>query len=150
MKRVVVLVAAGISLAALGWLLLYKSEAKRPKTGSSPASAEPELMLLEQLSALPPEHLFLVDARGSLFFKRGHIPRAINIAKQNVLADLPKALPLMPKDQNTFIVVYCSDAGCDDATFVAREILRAGSKNVFVYQGGWEEWHSNSLPEENG
>ena len=48
------------------------------------------------------------------------------------------------------LVVYCSDEDCEDALMVARDLIRAGLKQVHVFQGGWKHWQEAGLPEEQG
>jgi 3-mercaptopyruvate sulfurtransferase SseA len=39
------------------------------------------------------------------------------------------------------VVVYCSAQSCNAAVEVARRLREeAGLNNIFVLQGGWEEW----------
>ena len=49
------------------------------------------------------EKLVLVDARTSLEYRQGHIPKAINIPPEK-LATLASALP---KNKKTLIIFYC-------------------------------------------
>jgi len=83
-----------------------------------------------------------IDARPRDEFEKEHIPGAmlLNTEEWDVL--LPAVLTAWAPDRK--LVVYCSKQTCGASREVARRLHEeAGLKNVFVLQGGWEEWLKN-------
>lgn len=143
-----------VSLLALTAGLVIALSSRQPVSQTAQRqpdlSAEPEMLDLAQLRALPATSLVILDVRGPLFYQRGHLPGALSMPKQSFKNRLPESLAQIPKSGSTRIVAYCSDAGCDDALIVARQLIQAGYANVAVFHGGWEEWTQNKLPEQQG
>lgn len=80
-----------------------------------------------------------VDARLSDEFERDHVPGAILLNEDSWNELLPQFLGQWSPEKK--VVVYCSAQSCNAATEVARRLREeAGLKNIFVLQGGWEEW----------
>lgn len=80
-----------------------------------------------------------VDARPSDEFERDHVPGAILLNEDSWNELLPQFLAQWSPDKT--VVVYCSAQSCNAAAEVARRLREeAGLTNVFVLQGGWEEW----------
>ena len=80
-----------------------------------------------------------VDARPDNEYQEGHIPNALLLNEDRWNELLPEFLAQWSPDKR--VVVYCSAKSCNLAGDVARR-LRGESqlKNVFVLEGGWEEW----------
>jgi len=109
--------------------------------GSSPTYERIGLPLLLRsldLKASRAPGCLLVDARSLDDYRLGHIPGAIHFEK---------VAPPLP--QTGRIIVYCEDVLCSRAAFVAAAFVRAGSPDVCVYTGGWNEWKTSNLPVEN-
>jgi rhodanese-related sulfurtransferase len=118
---------------------------------NSPAGApvaQPPSISLQELRDAPKESLLFIDARSSLFFAGGHIPHAVSLPRKEFASVFSRVEGSLRKDTSRRLVVYCADVDCDDARAVARELLRAGLKPVFVFNGGWKQWHEAGLPEE--
>jgi rhodanese-related sulfurtransferase len=80
-----------------------------------------------------------VDARPSEEFEQDHIPGAILLNEDGWNELLPQFLGQWSPDKK--VVVYCSAQSCNAAAEVARRLREeAQLSNVFVLQGGWEEW----------
>jgi len=80
-----------------------------------------------------------VDARPAEEFEHDHIPGAILLNEDNWNELLPQFLEQWSPDKR--VVVYCSAQSCNAAAEVARRLRQeAGLNNIFVLQGGWEEW----------
>jgi len=80
-----------------------------------------------------------VDARPDEEFQRDHVPGAISLNEDRWNELLPQFLPQWSPDKK--VVVYCSSQSCNASREVAQRLRdEAQLKNVFVLQGGWEEW----------
>jgi rhodanese-related sulfurtransferase len=80
-----------------------------------------------------------VDARPDDEFARDHVPGAFSLNEDHWNELLAQFLPNWSADKK--VVVYCSAESCNAAREVAKRLRdEAQLKNVFVLQGGWEEW----------
>jgi rhodanese-related sulfurtransferase len=85
------------------------------------------------------ENAIWVDARSDVEFAREHVPGAILLNEDRWNELLPQFLVAWSPEKK--VVVYCSSQSCNLAMEVARRLRNeAQLKNVFVLQGGWEEW----------
>jgi rhodanese-related sulfurtransferase len=80
-----------------------------------------------------------VDARPDDQYQEHHIPNAIALNEDRWNELLPQFLSQWAPDRK--VVVYCSTQSCNLAGDVARRLREeAQLKNVYVLEGGWEEW----------
>jgi len=80
-----------------------------------------------------------VDARPDEEFARDHVPGAVSLNEDRWNELLPQFLANWSPDKK--VVVYCSSQSCNASREVAKRLRdEAQLKNVFVLQGGWEEW----------
>jgi rhodanese-related sulfurtransferase len=80
-----------------------------------------------------------VDARPDVEFEREHVPGAVLLNEDRWNELLPQFLTTWSPEKR--VVVYCSSQSCNASREVARRLRdEAQLKNVFVLQGGWEEW----------
>ena len=80
-----------------------------------------------------------VDARPDAEFEREHIPGAVLLNEDRWNELLPQFLAAWSPEMR--VVIYCSSQSCNASREVARRLRdEAQLKNVFVLQGGWEEW----------
>ncbi len=80
-----------------------------------------------------------VDARPDEEFARDHVPGALSLNEDRWNELLPQFLQKWSPEKR--IVVYCSSQSCNAAREVAKRLRdEAQLKNVFLLQGGWEEW----------
>ncbi len=97
-----------------------------------------ELVTVEQARAWG-ENAIWVDARSDVEFAPDHVPGAILLNEDRWNELLPQFLAAWSPEKK--VVVYCSSQSCNLAMEVARRLRNeAQLKNVFVLQGGWEEW----------
>ena len=81
-----------------------------------------------------------VDARPDEQFGKDHIPGAVSLNEDHWNEQI------QPFVQTTWspgkkIVVYCSNESCNLALDVAQRLRKeANLPDVFVLEGGWEEW----------
>jgi len=80
-----------------------------------------------------------VDARPDNEFDRDHVPGALSLNEDRWNELLPQFLALWSPEKK--VVVYCSTQGCNASREVAHRLRsEAQLKDVFVLEGGWEEW----------
>lgn len=80
-----------------------------------------------------------VDARPDNEFERAHVPGALLLNEDRWNELLPQFLAAWSPEKK--VVVYCSSQGCNASREVARRLRNeAQLKDVFVLEGGWEEW----------
>jgi len=93
----------------------------------------------QMLKIIQSNDFIIIDARQEDAFKKGHIPRSVNIfALDEPDIKVPKIFDI-PKDKK--IIVYCDGGQCDLSHALAKELRDAfGFKQVFLYEAGWEEW----------
>jgi rhodanese-related sulfurtransferase len=97
-----------------------------------------ELVTVEQARSWGDTVLW-VDARPDEEFARDHVPGAASLNEDRWNQLLPQFLEQWSPQKR--VVVYCSAQSCNAAREVAKRLRdEAELKNVFVLQGGWEEW----------
>ena len=131
--RQVLVVAALALVPGLGQAIYFRD--KISWQSSVPAS---EMVTVAQARAWG-ETAIWVDARPDDEFARDHVPgaRSLNEDRWNEL--LPQVLAAWSQEKK--VVVYCSSQSCNASREVARRLRNeAQLKNVFMLEGGWEEW----------
>lgn len=114
-----------------------------PPNISEEGSKELKSVNYEQMKKIVANPGFIIiDARRPEEYKKAHIPGAINIfalSDPNEKFELIMSIPLGKK-----YVVYCDGGNCDLSHQLAEEMLHSfGFTNVYIYEGGWEEWSKN-------
>jgi rhodanese-related sulfurtransferase len=101
-----------------------------------------ELVTVDQARAWSDGAIW-VDARPDEEFARDHVPGAFLLNEDHWNELLAQFLPNLSRDKK--VVVYCSAESCNAARDVAKRLRdEAQLKDVFVLQGGWEEWVKKS------
>lgn len=106
--------------------------------------------LPEFRSAVETKSTLILDARPSVFFEQGHVPGALNLARDNFARDYRHLAPVLQPATDKPTIVYCSGGDCHDSRLVANALLSLGFSNVRVFTGGWEEWSKAGLPVSKG
>jgi rhodanese-related sulfurtransferase len=88
----------------------------------------------------------IIDARPSFYFERGHVPGAINLARDDFARDYRKLAPMLKAKRDEPIIVYCTGGACHDSRLVANALISLGYAPVSVFTGGWEAWSQAGLP----
>jgi rhodanese-related sulfurtransferase len=91
--------------------------------------------------------LFL-DARDPSEYASGHIPGALRLTRDDVLADPARARALPVRGRP--IITYCEGGECEASLDLARALVDAGFRKVLVYGGGFPEWSAAGQPVERG
>jgi rhodanese-related sulfurtransferase len=131
-RQALVLVALAF-LPGIGQALYFRDKV----SWQSPIPAS-EIVTLAQARAWGRNAIW-VDARPDVEFERDHIPGAVLLNEDRWNELLPQFLATWSPEKR--VVVYCSSQSCNASREVARRLRdEAQLKNVFVLQGGWEEW----------
>ena len=113
----------------------------------SPAAT---VALPEFRSAVETKSALILDARPSVFFEQGHVPGALNLARDDFARDYRHLSAVLKAAIDKPIIVYCSGGDCHDSRLVANALLTLGFGNVSVFTGGWEAWSAAGLPTSAG
>jgi len=84
----------------------------------------------------------LVEALPEKYYTDKHLPNALNIPHDQIVALAPALLP----DQSAEIVVYCANLQCQNSHIAAHRLALLGYTNVVVYAGGKQDWEDAGLP----
>lgn len=106
--------------------------------------------LPEFRAAVETRSTLILDARPSVFFEQGHVPGALNLARDDFARDYRRQAPVLKPAADKPIIVYCSGGDCHDSRLVANALLSLSFSNVRVFTGGWEEWSKARLPVSTG
>jgi rhodanese-related sulfurtransferase len=132
LRQALVLVALAF-LPGIGEAIYYRDKV----SWQSPIPAS-EMVTLTQARAWG-ENTIWVDARPDEEFARDHVPDAILLNEDRWNELIGPFLATWSPDKR--VVVYCSSQSCNASREVARRLrVEAQLKNVFVLEGGWEEW----------
>jgi rhodanese-related sulfurtransferase len=131
-RQALILVALAF-LPGIGQALYFRDKV----SWQSPIPAS-EMVTLAQARAWGRNAIW-VDARPDVEFERNHVPGAVLLNEDRWNELLPQFLATWSPEKR--VVVYCSSQSCNASREVARRLRdEAQLKNVFVLQGGWEEW----------
>ena len=120
-------------LPAIGQALYY-----RQATSWERPPADSALVSLAQAESWD-ERVLWLDARPEEQFARGHVPGALPLNEDHWDEQLRMMLTAWSPERK--VVVYCSRQSCNTSHEVAERLRKeAGLKNVYVLEGGWEEW----------
>jgi rhodanese-related sulfurtransferase len=92
----------------------------------------------------------ILDARSSVYYRLGHVPGALNLARDNFAADYLRLRSKIDQSRDNQVIVYCSGGDCRDSKMVAQALMSLGFTNVAVFGGGWGQWTAAHLPQEPG
>ncbi len=101
-------------------------------------------------TAIDGKSTLILDARPSAFFEVGHVPGAMNLARDKFAVDYRRLGTVLQNAHDKPIIVYCSGGDCHDSRLVANALLTLGFGNVSVFTGGWEAWSGAGLPTNTG
>lgn len=78
----------------------------------------------------------IIDALPDDYWRRQHLPGALNLTEADVDAQAASLLP----DKDATIVTYCSDTTCGNSRAVASRLEDLGYTNVRKYADGIKDW----------
>ena len=92
------------------------------------------------------EALTLVEALPEPYYRKAHLPGALNLPHDEVDELAPALLP----DKATEIVVYCANLPCPNSEIAAQRLIELGYANVREYAEGKQDWIDAGFPVESG
>lgn len=84
---------------------------------------------------------FLIDARTTESYAKGHIGNAVNYYGGEAEGLIPQMLETVPRDR--VILIYCDGGECELSHHVADVLVRFGFGPIFIFTGGWKEWSAS-------
>jgi rhodanese-related sulfurtransferase len=90
----------------------------------------------------------LVDAREAPEYAEGHVPGALSLPFDDVVAN--PALLGAVKGADRPIIIYCGGGDCELSRNLAANMLAEGIRKVLVFTGGFQEWRDAGYPVERG
>jgi rhodanese-related sulfurtransferase len=92
------------------------------------------------------KNALILDARSSVSYQQGHIPGALNLARDDFAADYQRLSSVLDANHHRPIIVYCSGGACNDSRLVAAALITLGFDDVKVFTGGWDAWSASGSP----
>lgn len=92
------------------------------------------------------EPVVVVEALPEQYYRKAHLPGAINLPHDEVDALAPRLLP----DKTAAIVVYCANLACENSGIAARRLAALGYVNVRDYAEGKQDWIDAGYAVERG
>jgi rhodanese-related sulfurtransferase len=87
-------------------------------------------------------YIVVIDTRGPEAAKKGHIQGAVAMPLDQVVANQEQ----FPVDRGAYLVFYAEDTGLDKLAPVVKEVASWGYRNVFILQGGYQQWARADRP----
>ncbi len=84
----------------------------------------------------------VLDCRTAKEFKKGHLPKAINISRGLLEFKVEKKIP----NKASYVIVYCKSGG--RSCLSANTLGQMGYTNVKSMAGGWKAWVKAGYPVE--
>ncbi len=88
------------------------------------------------------------DARMAEEYEEGHIPGALNWPYELFGPYYDKYIKELVKDE--CIVCYCIGGSCDESFHLSQSLAYEGFSEVYLYEGGIEEWRLYEYPVKTG
>ncbi len=92
------------------------------------------------------EGLTLVDVLAPKYYKKFHLPGAVNVPLDD---DFDRQIQEAVPDKNETVVVYCMDAECQASPKAGERMEELGYRNVLDYVAGKTDWKEAGLPVES-
>jgi rhodanese-related sulfurtransferase len=96
-----------------------------------------------------PESLKLINVLDKSMFDKGHIAGSIHIPFDGLKKKASEYKKSGEWNENTPIVVYCSNYACMASVESAKMLNKLGFKNVCAYEGGTAEWYDLSQKDDS-
>ncbi len=90
----------------------------------------------------------IIDARDRHAFAAGHIKGAISLPLTEAATMVPEITSRVPK--SALLVIYCNGYACEDSVELGRQLLAAGYRTVYYFDGGLPAWRDAKYPMAGG
>lgn len=128
---------------SLGWRYQAAAERMLVKPEVIEGSVPINLVSIEEAAAaIANQTVLLLDARPRVFHELGHLPGALSLSRERFQEDFALIEPALRAVGKRPLLIYCSDADCEDAAIVARALEERGVGPLLLYPGGFTEWES--------
>lgn len=120
------------------------------KTTSVPVSTPPGMAIPLPLGLMQVKELYdkkgavMVDARDRNAYGAGHIRGAMSLPLTEASSLVPELIGRVPKD--AVLVIYCSGYACEDSVDLGKQLLAAGYRTVYYFDGGFPAWLDAKYP----
>lgn len=95
------------------------------------------------LKIIKNNNFLIIDARSIDDYQKGKIGNAINIFPYNENEnEYFQQIMSLPRDKR--FLIYCTGGNCDLSHHLAKDMSNFGYVNIFIYEGGWEDWEKKS------
>lgn len=101
-----------------------------------------EISVADAKAAIDSGKALVLDCRTEKEFKKGHIPKAINLQRGLLEFQVNKKFP----DKSVYIIVYCKSGG--RSCLGTCSMVKMGYTNVVSLAGGWKAWVKAGYPVE--
>ncbi len=136
MKKIVSLLIICAMILASGCGGDVPSETDAQDAQYSQISQEEAVKMMDEVSGY-----LIVDVRRPDEYAGGHIPGAVNVPNEDILDEMPAALP----DKDQILFIYCRTGRRSKEA--AEKLAGMGYTNVYEF-GGIEDWKGNIVTEE--
>ncbi|MEJ2158088.1 MAG: rhodanese-like domain-containing protein [Desulfobacteraceae bacterium] len=87
------------------------------------------------------EPMVLVEALPAKYYRKEHLPGAVNIPHD----EIERLAPELLTDRHAFIVVYCASPTCENSGIAANKLMEMGYTDVSQYEEGKQGWKEAGL-----
>jgi len=99
-----------------------------------------EISVADAKTAIDSGKAAVLDCRTEKEFKKGHLPKAINLPRGRLEFDASKKL----HDKSAYIIVYCKSGS--RSCLGTCTLTKMGYTNVMSMVGGWKAWVKAGYP----
>lgn len=128
----------------------HKTELARAAPSSGDFRTIPDLTVNQVVKMLEQKRCLLIDARPPAFFRKEHIPEAINLPLRSFVEPTDAIAGMLGSRREMVLIVYCSGPDCTDSDSVAHALVASNYENIYTMHAGIAGWQGSGLPTVNG
>ncbi|OSS42454.1 Thiosulfate sulfurtransferase, rhodanese [Desulfurella amilsii] len=134
---------------------------------SGPVYAKIGILTTQQVGSMlqTQKNIIVIDTRNKQNYLAGHLPNAVNLTENQIIAPKEGELGLMPYNQqlekifseyglksNAAYIVYSGEDYNNPANFIAKAawvisaLYWSGIRDIYYMDGGFEKWKSEKFP----
>jgi rhodanese-related sulfurtransferase/Na+-transporting methylmalonyl-CoA/oxaloacetate decarboxylase gamma subunit len=101
----------------------------------------PEFLSLSEFSTnVDARQILILDARPAPFYRLSHVPGALSLPREDFVQGYATLKARLDSNHVQPIVIYCSDASCEDSKLVRDSLRKLGYENLSLFEPGWSAW----------